>query len=792
LTMRLLLNDNKLYPFMLDEKKTNITDLSDAMLAFLEGDLRKFSIRRDVQSIDNAVDKFWTLVEKIEDVKRFPLFIFDNLEAFQVDAGGHFQDKHGDLSELINNIIARGFPVILTSRYPVPDFPAVQAVNLNEVAFGDFYRKAQTLKFFELRHRIGVGEEEVQRRLGQGGSDKANFKQVLSVLHTTLGGNYRALEFFDNIYQTDSRSAYDTLEELAAFSQQMANDSVKVRERLQSEAKSLVFDKLIKLLTPDELRTLQLLEPFRVPVLPEAVEMQDPSVKSLKNNLKRLFDLTLIEQHEIGDDKVEAYYVAPLVRDFLQEAKLIALDFSHKRAGDYFDKRIKTTKNVDDAEEAYFHYYTAKDKDQVNEYGNGLCQHYFKNQIFHKAYDVGKQTEDFVGEDIDGFILNNLGQVLTFFGQLDAALPYFERNLIRDRAIGNQSGEAQTLNNISLIYSAKGDDNTAIYYLEQSLVIRRSIGDRSGESESLCNLGTTALAKGEYDTALRYLEQSNTIRQEIGDLKGEGTVLNNISQIYKARYDYDTALSYLEQSLVITKEISNISAEGPILNNISQIYFAKGDYDTALHYLGQALKIVQEIGDRKSEGSTLNNISQIHSANEDYNTALRYLGQSLIIQQQIGNRKGEAQTLNNIGQIYAAQKEHKIALRYLEQSLVIQQQIGDRKTEHVTLHNLGIMSYESINYDIALSYWKQSLAISQDIGDLADSAMTLTNIGGLFWEQKQEAALAIACFMQAYLILTQIGSPDARIPESWLYGINDAIGEDAFKAIVSEQGGVEQ
>jgi tetratricopeptide (TPR) repeat protein len=571
------------------------------------------------------------------------LFIFDNLEAFQVDAGGHFQDKHGDLSELINNIIARGFPVILTSRYPVPDFPAVQAVNLNEVAFGDFYRKAQTLKFFELRHRIGVGEEEVQRRLGQGGSDKANFKQVLSVLHTTLGGNYRALEFFDNIYQTDSRSAYDTLEELAAFSQQMANDSVKVRERLQSEAKSLVFDKLIKLLTPDELRTLQLLEPFRVPVLPEAVEMQDPSVKSLKNNLKRLFDLTLIEQHEIGDDKVEAYYVAPLVRDFLHEAKLISLDFSHKEAGDYFDKRKDTTKRVDDYEEAYYHYFAAKDKAQVNQYGRILCEHYYDKQIFHKVYNVGKQTEGFVGADTATVTLAYLGLLLQLYGKIDEALSYFEHNLIQFQAANDQENEGATLNNIGKIHFSKGD----------------------------------------YDAALRYWEQSLAINQRIGDHKGESSTLNNISQIYELKKDYDTVLSYLEKALIIDTEYGNRNGESDILNNLGTIAYSKKDYDTALHYLKQSLDIKQQIGDHMGKGATLNNISQIYATLGYYDTALYYLEQSCAVRQEINDVAGLATTLHNMGAIFWEQQQNaKQAVPCFIQAYQKFNQIGSPNVQH--------------------------------------------------------------------------------------------------------------
>ena len=235
LTTRLLLNDNKLYPFMLDEKKTNIEDLSNAMTEFLVKDLRKTSVRREASGIEKATDKFWFLFEKICEAGRFPLFIFDNLESFQTDAGGRFQEKHADLRDLIGDILAQACPVIFTSRYPVPDFADVTEVNLNEAAFGDFYRKAQTLTFYELRHRLdalardeAISTPMVHRFVRQEGADKADFKQVMSLLHNTLGGNYRALEFFDDIYRTDSHAAYATLEKLDAFQEQLAKDAPQV------------------------------------------------------------------------------------------------------------------------------------------------------------------------------------------------------------------------------------------------------------------------------------------------------------------------------------------------------------------------------------------------------------------------------------------------------------------------------------------------------------------------------------------------------------------------------------
>jgi tetratricopeptide (TPR) repeat protein len=692
LTTRLLLNDHALYPFMLDEKKTNIDDLSNAMLAFIETDLKQMSFRYEVKEITEAIRKFWVIMDKIKAAGRFPLFIFDNLESYQVDAGGHFHPKHGELCDLINDIIAQEYPVILTSRYPVPDLAAITEVNLNEVAFGDFYRKAQNLKFYELRHILDATEASISNQLGdyttlkrlaQEGNNKADFKQVMTLLHQTLGGNYRALEFFDNIYYTDNRTAYETLAKLEDFHQQLTQDSTKVREQLQTQAKSLVFDHLVALLTPDEQRVLQLTEPFRVPVLPEAIQYaQNTEGISLQVMLKKLFDLTLIEQHQIGNDKQNAYFVAPLVRDYLKEAKLIVSDFDHKQAGNYFNKQKNITNNVEDTKEAYHHFYVAQDKEAINYYGNILCDYYFIKQIFRKSYDVGKQTEDFVGENTERLILDNLGQILQLFGHVDTALSYFERGLIKCREIDDHQGEGAALNNISTIYSSKGEYDNALHYLEQSLTLCQQFGNSQGEGTTLNNIGQIYSSKGEYDNALHYLEQSHVISQQIGDRKLEGTILNNIGYNSIGKDDYDKALRYLKESLIIRQQIGDIQGEGDTLNNINQIYVYKGDFNTALHYLKQSYTISQQLGDRKLEGVTLTNFAQIYNSIGDYDTTLLYLEQSLIISRQIGDIIGLADTLNHKGIIFWKQKQDaKRAIACFIESYHIFKKIGHPNVE---------------------------------------------------------------------------------------------------------------
>jgi tetratricopeptide (TPR) repeat protein len=241
----------------------------------------------------------------------------------------------------------------------------------------------------------------------------------------------------------------------------------------------------------------------------------------------------------------------------------------------------------------------------------------------------------------------------------------------------------------------------------------------------------------------------------------------------------------LNQS-VLEKNIDN-QTNANSLNSNGSILYSLGDYETALTYFEQSLLISQQIGSHNVEGATLNNISQIHMVKSDYDTALTYLIKSLAISQRIEDRKGEGTTLSNISQIYATKGDYNSALIYLEKSLAIMKQIGDRQGKGIILSNIGHIHIINRDYDTALTYLEQSLVIQQQIGDIAGLATTLNNIGSIYHEQKDDIENAILFLMQSYQIFQKIGSPDIKVPESYLDIIIEEIGEQKFQEIVSKQ-----
>jgi len=613
---RLVLADpDEAQVFMFDENSFRIGQVTDELLDFLKNEQKQVLLAHQIKSMDKAWDKFLTALQEVINRCK-PVFIFDNLESFQSPdgVGGDFLPEYGMEWDIIQTLAEAGLPLILTGRYPLPELPNLRTVSLHEPTRPDFAVKC---RYLDITEKIPPGEAG---------------KPVFETLFRSFGGNYRALEYFDQLYREKKETFGEVLDTLEDFIEKHRADPKFPLTRM---SENLVFERLLGLLDAPARRVLGLLVHFRRPVLPLAVEMQDAALSDIATTLERLSGLTLAEK-STGAEGHAFFYVPTLTRRLLEHAGVIASDFSDQKAGEYYDYVVENvTSLVADLEEAFFHFVQAGDIEKANKTGEQSIYFLCNNSQFQNALLVGLQTYETCREETAGRVLNKLGLIFDLFGKYDDALFFYEKKLKNDREYSDQAGESTTLSNISLIYRAKGD----------------------------------------YDSALQYLEQSLKIVQAIGDRRGESIILNNLSQVYKNKGNYDEAIRCAEMDLKICQTTGDSVGEYVTRNSLSEIAYDRGDYDTALWYLNQNLSI-QVTGDRTAEGVTLNNAGQIYSIKGDYDTARRYLEQSLKIRQDIGDAYGLAETLTNIGAVFYKQNRREEALPLLWQAYQILKKIG--------------------------------------------------------------------------------------------------------------------
>ena len=516
LVQRLLAHDSRAQPFVLDETSADILSLRSRLYDYFKKEHKRLTIEIDTQRYSEEAPKqvLWLLTDLAQVCT--PVFIFDNLESFQnSEIDPEFAPEHRELQEMLETLAETqlGY-LIFTGRYPAPARLAELSLPhlLKAVSFVDFWKKTEQLRLASLRqalqtHKIAQSAE----------GPLANYEDLVTLLYRTFGGNYRALEFFDEYFAQDAPKAALLLNDLSQFPELYAQET---QETLQKMSANLVFKRLLALLDATARQTLGYLAHFRRPVLPLALSMQNAAL-NYAPALQSLLNLTLIELHLLEDDpELKVYYAPPLVKNLLAEAQFALPDFSDLRAGAYFEyiNAEINKKDYTDLEEAFEHYATTRDVEALNRCGLLLSDGYYNANLFAKALHYALYTYEVLKSATQWNITNRAGLILQLFGNSDAALIFYEQNRIYLQQIGDRSGEGTTLNNISQIYDAKGDYDTALRYLEQSLAIQQQIGDRSGLCYTLHNIATIYLdQKKDGEKYMEYEGLAYQTALEIGD-----------------------------------------------------------------------------------------------------------------------------------------------------------------------------------------------------------------------------------------------------------------------------------
>lgn len=748
LIMRMLAGNPRIKVFIHSEKAPTFDSLRKQICQYLEQEYDltdiEFIMKKDKR--DSWQEQFSYLYTCLKKVCS-PVFIFDNVESYQETGGGKWSKSQDVLEGLQLLLEKTKSPILLTGRYPIPELPDLAVCDLNEVGFSDFYRKCLQLPLRRLAGRLQPiplgtrinfpGEES------KGDKNAPTFEDVCRVLHRAFGGNYRALEFFDELYTRRGEAVFGTLERLESIPPRVTKE---VRHRMSED---LVFGELLALLGSDETDTLTLLAKFRIPVLPMALGMQRNNC-DLSHLLERLVEITLAER-ETKRDGNRYYYVVPLVKNLLTYVSIPTPAFSEKTAGDYHEEMVRNqnlvkndliTNTPTEATEAFKWYIEAKEVQSVNRMATRLCKFYYDIQQFQSALEYGHQTEKLAKEKTAIVILSIMAMSYKTLGQLDLASDFLLKYLELFRKIGDREGEARMLYQISQLYIARGEYDTALEYIQKSSNL--SVEQNLDLLEFMKDHAIIALAKGIPVMVNEFhLEQHLKAAREIGDRQAECSAFYLFGQSCEIRGEYDRALEYLQQSLEIAKEIGDRYAEGFIMNNIGHICGALGEYEKGMHSLQQSLKIAREIGDRSGEGYSLNNLGKIFNALRMYDKAIQCLQHSLKIADEIEDRHLNAKVLNNIGETYIS------------------------KNDYIT----------------AKDYLKKSLQLMQEIGDLNGTATTLTNMGVLLFNQGkgEESALLL---VQAHSIFQQIGSFKVKTFAGFATKLIEKIGNSRFKEIV--------
>jgi tetratricopeptide (TPR) repeat protein len=112
------------------------------------------------------------------------------------------------------------------------------------------------------------------------------------------------------------------------------------------------------------------------------------------------------------------------------------------------------------------------------------------------------------------------------------------------------------------------------------------------------------------------------------------------------------------------------------------------------------------------------------------------------------------------------------------------------ETAAAFLHQLGNVAYLRGDYDAALDWYRKSLAIKEALGDRAGMASSLSQMGVLLTETGKPTE-AVSFNVQSLALRLKLRAPEVRIDLYWLGRQREALGREAFQAVLREQLGEE-
>lgn len=596
-----------------------------------------------------------------------PIWVFDSMESCQQGPAKPLLEKHAEWVVYVQKNLLKKYPVIFSGRYPVSELPDISPYSLGEVSFNDFYLKCLQLSLDAM----------------QDSHAECSYTNISYLLYSKFGGNYRALEIFNEIYKNRFHQVHELRQQLTSITE-------TVHAQMTGEGKRIVFVELLKILTSRQLNTLTLLTYFYKPVRSVALEFQENGYDFLPD-LQVLKDLTLIEAYQIKPPSAgqahNYYYVTPLIKEWIRLYQPSNAGFNHEKAGAYYIYEFDSFQEYKSLEEAFNHFGISGNLPMLNDIGAVLSNFFLEKHFFQESLDYSLRTEALLKENV----------------------------------------YIATINRIGIIYKIRGAYEQALQYFEKSLRLHQQTGSTEELYEVYHNMANTYIEMGKYKLAIPGLLNCIAIEQQVNDQVALANTCNSIGKVYSILQQTDKALEYYERSLAIQRALDRFD-DGYTLNNISELYIKKGFPDKALQYLNEALGQARKRGNYIVEAATLNRISNIHQDRKEFQKAYELLQESLTISQSVADYLTRAESLNNLGLIYLIEGAFEKAMQRFQDAWQILEDTGPQRMKAVVVSNLGKLYESSGEFDNALYYFRESLLEYENLNHQYEQCKTLRAI----------------------------------------------------------------
>jgi class 3 adenylate cyclase/tetratricopeptide (TPR) repeat protein len=299
-------------------------------------------------------------------------------------------------------------------------------------------------------------------------------------------------------------------------------------------------------------------------------------------------------------------------------------------------------------------------------------------------------------------VYSEVGWLTLRRGDLNKAREWLEQSLDLVRATEEHySVLSSILNRLGGVHYYSGDLERAATCVEESLDVRERLGDMVGHARSLNNLAQLKWASGDWDGALETYERAVAGLERIGDVEALAQTTTNLGVLYTDRGDWVKAEENLKRSFDIFQRIAHTYEMAQSHMNLGRLYLLQGRLEEADHHLDSAIPLYEEAGARAHvnlidahdlRGRLFIEQGQIDGARSEAEQCYELLQNGADVEEKVSIEWGRYNQL--MGRIAWSQEDWETTRRYLDRSLEIFRQRDARLEAGRTAYLSGMLALE--------------------------------------------------------------------------------------------------
>jgi tetratricopeptide (TPR) repeat protein len=210
-------------------------------------------------------------------------------------------------------------------------------------------------------------------------------------------------------------------------------------------------------------------------------------------------------------------------------------------------------------------------------------------RLYDEALAIYQKNGDRAGE---AAVLNEIGILLWQTGQLELAMSTFKQAIAIREQLNQQAGRCEAISNLALVFMDKDELDQAMELLKEKLSIAEGIQSKSLIASAHYNIGVLQHKQGEKVKALNSFEVAQRLYQEMGQTNQTIDILSTMGEICGRERQIGISLKWFDQAIQLAAGGDQRTKIAERLMNILELLLQHGYDEPAQKYV-QRLRSIE-------------------------------------------------------------------------------------------------------------------------------------------------------------------------------------------------------